>query len=132
MRNKMLKSFLSWLLIASPLWWTTGCESIRAVEKLSDAQGEEIHVLTKDKRSYTFVQWKADSAGSIRGIAKWKDPSYFTWEPSPLITGERVVPSDSIASVCVKHANVPVFVVSIVGVLAFAAVCAAAWNLRGL
>jgi len=84
MRNRTFKSLITWLLIASPLWWANGC--ISEIMKPNDSGGNEIEVVTKGDSVYTFLQWAGDESGTITGTSGWvkhKDP-YFGWTTSHL------------------------------------------------
>ena len=68
MQNKTFKHFISWLLIASPLWWSTGCYSTREFIK-QDEPGEcNVCVVTKGGRSLELSEASFDSRGSVCGV----------------------------------------------------------------
>jgi hypothetical protein len=67
MHNRLFKHFISWLLIASPLWWTAGCYTRTAITNLDDAALDGLHVITNGGNHYLFHRWSWDSAGGIRG-----------------------------------------------------------------
>jgi hypothetical protein len=69
MQNRTFKDFITWLLIASPLWWTSGCLS--EIIKPSDSGENEIEVVTKGDSVYTFLQWTSDESGAITGTSGW-------------------------------------------------------------
>ena len=84
MKNEAFKHFISWLLIASPLWWASGC--ISEIIKPNDSGENEIEVVTEGDSVYTFLQWTSDEWGAITGTSGWvkyKDP-YFGWTTSHL------------------------------------------------
>lgn len=103
MQNKNFKDIITWILIASPLWWTSGCYSTREVTKPSEAVGDYLEVTSKAGKAYYFYGWTCDSTGSISGTAgsvKYEDP-YYGWTTTRI--QQRVtIPADSIATIQTK------------------------------
>jgi hypothetical protein len=68
MQNKTFKNFITWLLIASPLWWTSGCYAAREYTRLQDVPIPPIEVVTKGNVVYSFERgWRHDGSGGISG-----------------------------------------------------------------
>jgi len=70
MQKITFNHLITWLLIASPLWWAAGCYTSHQVAKVQDVQGYEIEVTTKGDITYTFSNWRSDSSGTISGKAE--------------------------------------------------------------
>jgi hypothetical protein len=111
MQNTTLRHLVTWLLIASPLWWTCGCYSFLEINfpRESTQEARALKVTTKGQLTYVFSDWTIDSLGNIRGKTIQSNPSYMTphwWdlsnnvtkEPEYLILEQRVW-ADSIAEV---------------------------------
>ena len=95
MQNRFFKHFISWLLIASPLWWTTGCYTRTEITKVDDAVLDGLHVITRGGDHYVLHRWAWDSAGGIKGEGKllespWRATRISRYAPPKL-------PLDSIA-----------------------------------
>jgi hypothetical protein len=100
---------ITWLLIASPLWWMCGCYS--EVTHLSEAVGTKIKVVTKGDKVYTFERWSSDGFGGISGNAEWLVASSKN-SPSHYANGHLTLPIDSIRSVSTKDSNTGLYVVA--------------------
>jgi hypothetical protein len=111
-KKQMSKTIITWLLIASPLWWTYGCYSFQETTNLIEANenGRDIEVTTNGNNTYIFEfkKWTLDTEGTIWGQTKWDDSSYtppWSSHPSKYIEGNFSVPKDSIKSVAAKKPN---------------------------
>lgn len=115
MQNGTFKSFIMWLLVASPIWWTCGCYTAREVTKVNEVEGSEIEVTTKGDNVYIFKTWKSDGCGGISGQAKWLDPpSGGLW--AEYVEGKTSLPLDSIKIVVARDPNVGLSVITALGV----------------
>jgi hypothetical protein len=101
MQNKTFKLLISWLLIASPLWWTTGCHTTREIAKL-DEINREIDVVTKGNRVYTFTAWAYDSLKGISGDALSVARSIRLWDDGEDQNGRLTLQRDNIKSVTLE------------------------------
>jgi hypothetical protein len=101
MKNRTFKHFVTWLLIASPLWWTTGCRSTREFTRLDELPRPEIEVVTKGNAVYEFTEWTYDSLMGISGESAWIDKSLPVWY-SRYSEGHISLARDSIKSVTVE------------------------------
>ena len=134
MHNRIFKSLISWLLIASPLCWTSGCYALREITQLEEAEaiGGQIEVTTKRSDAYTFDKWKIDSLGNVKGRAKRKNPSYkvsHKWDESGFVRdepefleGPHSVPKDSVEAIRAEYLNVPLTILAGAGATIGAAV----------
>jgi hypothetical protein len=98
MQNKTFKRFITWLLIANPLWWTSGCYTTREFTKI-DEINTELKIVTKEDRVYTFTAWTYDSLKGISGDARWVIRSIFHSGDSEARNGRVTLRRDNIRSV---------------------------------
>jgi hypothetical protein len=115
MKNRTFRSIITLLIIASPLWWTSGCYTTKEVTRLSEEEGSAIEVVTKRNNVYVFKTWTHDGYGSISGEANWIDPSSPRWSPTYL-HGTIALPSDSINIIITKKVNTSQRDLAMVGV----------------
>lgn len=54
MQNRTFKSLVTWLIIASPIWWTSGCYSTREITRLEEAATGDLKVVTKGNNRHAF------------------------------------------------------------------------------
>jgi len=104
MKNRTLRSFITWLIIASPLWWTGGCYTYQKVTKLDEAVGSEIEVVTKGNNAYTFKRWSSDGSGGVSGEAECIVPSSYSL-PVAYAKRHLTLPIDSIKNISTKASN---------------------------
>ena len=71
MKNPMLRRLVAWLMIASPIWWTSGCYTMSGMASLNELNTTELQVITRGGNHYTFLRWAADSNGGISGSCVW-------------------------------------------------------------
>jgi len=102
MKNGMLRATFTWLLIASPVWWMSGCYSMREIEKPSDAGKADIEVSAKGGIVYRFDGWTLDSVGTIKGHATWSAYDLFRGERK-FFEGQRSMPKDSIQVIRIEE-----------------------------
>ena len=98
MQNRIFKRLINWLLIASPLWWTTGCYTTREITRLDEIR-PVIEVVTKGDRVYTFTAWTYDSLKGISGDARWVVKSPRPWVDSEDLDGHITLTRDAIKTV---------------------------------
>jgi hypothetical protein len=133
--NRTFRSFITWLLIASPLWWTIGCYSFREVIKLDEAKENErnIEVTTKGNSVYIFMKWSVDSLGAITGRAKWHNPNYMAharWDVNAIsgelqfLEGPKMIPHDSVYAIKAEYYDTGMTVLAGLGIAAGAALVA--------
>jgi hypothetical protein len=68
MRPNCVHTFVTWLIIASPLWWIGGCSSTRLAGNLvAEDPNNSIEVRTKSRCTYELSTWKLDERGNIAG-----------------------------------------------------------------
>jgi hypothetical protein len=101
MENRTFKHIMIWLLIASPVWWTSGCYTTREFTKLDEVNCE-IEVVTKNKRTYTFTAWTYDSLKGISGDAHWLVESISPWDDSEDHYGRLALPRDDIRTIALQ------------------------------
>lgn len=137
MQNKTFRNLVTWLLIASPIWWISGCYTFREVAKLDEARASEreIELTTKGNSKYIFEKWSVDSSGAITGTARWPNPNYRIpdrWDPNAASgelkfrEGPRRVPIDSVAAIKAEYFDTNMAVLAGVGITAGAALAAVA------
>jgi hypothetical protein len=114
MQNKTLKHLITWLVIANPLWWTSGCYTVSNVEKLDKSGRFELVVSTKGKSRYDFRTWSVDSIGSIKGAGTRSVYDTFRGERR-FDQGTFSIPRDSISSIGEKHFDVGLTLLAVVG-----------------
>jgi hypothetical protein len=73
MQNSTLKELVSWLIIASSLWWTSGCYTSNDIMKSDEPRRPEILVETKSGHTISLFQGYLDSLGGISGLTDSKD-----------------------------------------------------------
>jgi len=95
MQNRTFKSLVTWLIIASPIWWTSGCYSTREITRLEEAATGDLKVVTKGNNRYAFERWSVDSLGGISGDGTWEIIS--EWGRPVSKQGFRTLPHDSIS-----------------------------------
>jgi hypothetical protein len=107
MKNRRFRNFISLLLIASPLWWTSGCYSSLQITNPADVAGTAIEITTKGNHHHTLKEWSVDSSGNISGSGAFVVPltvrsigGTVKQQPSTFI------PKDSIAAIHVQRVNV--------------------------
>jgi hypothetical protein len=133
MRKRTLKPLITWLLIASPLWWSSACYTFQNVIKLDNAKtaGRRIEVKTTGENTYIFDEWSVDSLGTIRGRAKWPNPNYRIqerWDPNIIIgetkylEGPQTVFKNNIATIKAESIDGDATAVSILEALPVVAV----------
>jgi hypothetical protein len=116
MKNRGFRKLVTMFLIASPLWWTTGCHSSYQVTGPAEVSGTPIQITTKGNNHYTFAEWFADSSGNIRGYAPFVMPvavqsDYGKFKQQlPL----QLIPKDSIAAIHVQRVNVGATVLTVI------------------
>jgi hypothetical protein len=130
MNNLMLRTVITWLLIACPLWWTTGCYSFVEITRIDTAeQGKhDLEITTKGHRVYVLSEWSVDSMGTIRGKTNSDNPSYRVperWDPAASISGEPkyvetplCVPADSVSTMRAEQLNTAQTVLASLGIVA--------------
>jgi hypothetical protein len=109
MRRKSFRKTITWLLIASPLWWIGGCYTMTNIDISAASRNQDIEVTTKSQSTYTFHEWKIDSLRTLQGTAAWKNPRY-TWlsiSETKYLRGRRAVPLDSIVTIRSSELSVP-------------------------
>ena len=129
MKKNTSRKLVTWLLVASTIWWTSGCYTMREIEKLSDAGGRDIEVSTKGHNSYTLHEWTVDTLGTIRGNVV--NPAFRSVydrgsgvtvsSGEPMYLGQYSLPRDSVATMRAEAINVPLTVATGTVVLAGAA-----------
>ena len=104
MQKRTVRSFIIWLLIASPLWWTFGCTTTRFASNLNEEDpGSPIEVVTKRNLVYDLSVWKLDEKGNIIGEGKQviRQPAS---QGTPLtVPFSGVIAADSVRTVLVTE-----------------------------
>jgi hypothetical protein len=82
MQNRTIRELVTWLIIASPLWWTSGCYTTKELTNPtqmfeSPNPFPEIEVITKGNHKYVFLTWFLDTGGTITGQATLMD--HYRW-----------------------------------------------------
>ena len=96
MQNRTLRNFITWFIIAGPIWWTCGCYTFREIAGLDELPMSSIEIQTKGNTRYTFREWRYESQGGISGKADRHIPST-SMEFDETVTAFCSLPRDSIA-----------------------------------
>ena len=86
-KNRKLRTIVTWLIIVSPIWWTTGCYTTREITRPDEPSERDILVETRGAQIVILLKGHLDSLGCLSGE---------TLHPK---TGERTpisIPRDSI------------------------------------
>jgi hypothetical protein len=95
-QNKTLKRLITWVVVASPLWWTNGCYTFVEITKLDEvARGNsELEITTEGNRVHVVSNWSVDSMGTVRVNSKSINPSYRVperWDSTASVAGESKI-----------------------------------------
>lgn len=116
MKNRRFRKLVTMFLIASPIWWTTGCYSSYQATGPADVSGTPIQITTKGNNHYAFAEWTVDSSGNIRGYAPFVMP--VSVRPADdnikLQLPLQLIPKDSIAAIHVQQVNVGATVLTLI------------------
>jgi len=115
MKSRRFRSFISLLLIASPLWWTSGCYTSHQITNPADAVGTPVEITTKGGNHHTLVEWSVDSSGNILGSGAFVVPltvqsAAGTVKQQP----STFIPKDSIAAIHVQRVNGAMTVLAVI------------------
>jgi hypothetical protein len=108
MNKRRFRIVVTMILIASPIWWTSGCYSSYQITSPGEAADTPIEITTKGNNHYAFAEWTADSSGNIRGFAPFVVPVAVRSGGGTITQQQpvQIVPKDSIAAIHVQRVNV--------------------------
>jgi hypothetical protein len=107
MKRQKFSSVIALILLASPVWWTTGCYSNYQITSPAEAADKPIEITTKGKNHYVFTEWSADSSGNIQGRAPFVVPVAIRSDGAiKQQLPSQYVPKDSIAAIYTQSVSV--------------------------